>query len=393
MERMTVAKVRSLSTPGRYAAGPTLYLRIAPGGTKSWVQRLTIDGRRHDIGLGGWPLVRLAEARDVAFMNRRLVRQGGNPLGEKRKAATPTFREAGRRALEANRGRWRNRKSVDNWIATMERYAFPVFGDRRVDQIGREDVLRVLTPIWSTKPEIGRKVRTRIRQTLSWCQAHNFIDSNPAGEAINAALPATTALKTHFRALPYPEVSAALETIAESRASVSARACLRFVVLTACRSGEARLATWSDIDLEAREWRIPAARMKTGVEHRVPLADAVLNVLESVRPLRDRSDLVFPSPSRPGKPLSDMTLTKVLRDTGLADRATVHGFRSAMRTWSSEKTSLPHAVCEMALAHRVGSDVERSYARSDLYEKRAQLMEMWAAFLTDAGAKVVRLRG
>ena len=198
---MTVAKVRSLSTPGRYASGPTLYLRIAPGGTKSWVQRLTFAGRRHDIGLGGWPLVSLAEARDVAFMNRRLVRQGGNPLGEKRKATVPTFREASRRALEANRGRWRNRKSIDNWIATMAKYAHPVFGDRRVDQIGTEDVLRVLTPIWSTKPEIGRKVRTRIRQTLAWAQAHNYIEHNPAGEAINAALPATTALKVHFRAL------------------------------------------------------------------------------------------------------------------------------------------------------------------------------------------------
>ena len=393
MERLTVATVRSLSVPGRYAAGPTLYLRIAPGGTKSWVQRLTIDGRRHDIGLGGWPLVTLAEAREQAFDNRRLVRHGGNPLGDKRKAKTPTFREASGRALEANRGRWRNRKTVDNWRATMERYAYPVFGDRRVDQIGREDVLRVLTPIWSTKPEIGRKVRTRIRQTLSWCQAHNFVDSNPAGEAINAALPATKALKTHFRALAYPEVAAALKTIEASGASVSAKACLRFVVLTACRSGEARLATWAEVDLQDREWRIPGDRMKTGAEHRVPLSDAALEALASVRPLSDRSDRVFPSPSRPGKPLSDMTLTKVLRDTGLAERATVHGFRAAFRTWAAERTSAPHAVAEMALAHRVGSDVERSYVRSGLFEKRRGLMTARAEYVTGAGAKVVRLRG
>ena len=174
---------------------------------------------------------------------------------------------------------------------------------------------------------------------------------------------------------------------------MSARACLRFVVLTACRSGEARLATWGEIDLDAGEWRIPAARMKTGVEHRVPLSGAALAVLESVQPLRDRFDLLFPSPSRPGKPLSDMTLTKVLRDTGLADRATVHGFRSAFRTWASERTSVPHAVCEMALAHRVGSDVERSYARSDLFEKRRGLMVAWAEYASGAGAKVVRFSG
>ena len=153
MERMTVARVRSLSTPGRYAAGPTLYLKVAPGGSKSWVQRLMIDGRRHDIGLGGWPLVTLAEARDQAFENRRLVRRGGNPLGDKRKPKVPTFKQASGRALEANRGRWRNAKTADNWIATMAKYVYPVFGDRRVDQIGREDVLRVLTPIWSSKPE------------------------------------------------------------------------------------------------------------------------------------------------------------------------------------------------------------------------------------------------
>ena len=393
MERMTVARVRSLSTPGRYAAGPTLYLKVAPGGSKSWVQRLTIDGRRHDIGLGGWPLVTLAEARDQAFENRRLVRRGGNPLGDKRKPKVPTFKQASGRALEANRGRWRNAKTADNWIATMAKYVYPVFGDRRVDQIGREDVLRVLTPIWSSKPEIGRKVRQRIRATLAWAQAHNYIENNPAGEAINAALPATTALKVHFRALPYPDVGAALDVIEASRASVSARACLRFVVLSACRSGEARLATWGEIDLDAGEWRIPAARMKTGVEHRVPLSGAALAVLESVRPLRGSTDLVFPSPLRPSQPLSDMTLTKILRDTGLADRATVHGFRTSFRTWASERTSVPHAVAEAALAHQVGSAVERSYARSDLFEKRCGLMADWARYVTGGGAKVVRFSG
>ena len=392
MGRLTVGMVKALKEPGRYGDGGTLYLVVAPRGSKSWVQRFTVNGKRRDHGLGGFPLVTLAEAREQAFENRRHAHRGRDPLAHKRRAMTPTFKQASGRALEANRGRWRNAKTADNWIATMAKYADPVFGDRRVDQIGREDVLRVLTPIWSSKPEIGRKVRQRIRATLAWAQAHNYIENNPAGEAINAALPATTALKVHFRALPYPDVGAALDVIEASRASVSARACLRFVVLTACRSGEARLATWGEIDLDAGEWRIPAARMKTGVEHRVPLSGAALAVLESVQPLRDRFDLLFPSPSRPGKPLSDMTLTKVLRDTGLADRATVHGFRSAFRTWASERTSVPHAVCEMALAHRVGSDVERSYARSDLFEKRRGLMVAWAEYASGAGAKVVNMR-
>ena len=311
MGKLTVGKVRALSSPGRYADGETLYLLITRRGTKSWAQRVVIDGKRHDLGLGPWPRVSLAKARKRAFANRVAIADGRDPLADKRKPKTPTFREASEHALEANRARWRNAKTVDNWRATMERYVYPVFGDRGIDQIGREDVLRVLTPIWSAKPEIGRKVRTRLRQTLAWAQAHNHIEDNPAGEAINAALPATTALKTHFRALAYREVGEALETIAESRASMTAKACLRFVVLTACRSGEARLATWSEIDPDAREWRIPAARMKTGVEHRVPLSDDAVAVVESVRRLRDSSDLLFPSPVRPGKPLSDMSLTKI----------------------------------------------------------------------------------
>ena len=393
MGRLTAALVRALSKPGRYGDGGTLFLRVAPGGSKGWVQRLTIGGKRRDLGLGGWPLVTLAEAREQAIENRRHVRRGGDPLADKRRAKVPTFMEASDSALEANRRRWRNAKTVDNWRATMEKYARPVFGDRRVDQIGREDVLQVLLPVWTAKPEIGRKVRQRIRATLAWAQAHGHVEHNVAGEAINAALPLMMSLKTHFRALPYQDVAAALDTIEASRSSISARACLRFLVLTACRSGEARGATWAELDLEAAEWRIPASRTKGGAEHRVPISEGAAAVLEAVRPLRDGSDLVFPSPVRPGRPLSDMALTKCLRDCGLAGRATVHGFRTSFRTWASERTSVPHAVCEMALAHRVGSDVERSYARSDLFEKRRGLMGQWAAFVTGGSAKVVRLHG
>ena len=390
--RLTVAKVRTLSKPGRYGDGGTLFLRVAPGGSRGWVQRITVDGKRRDLGLGGWPFVTLAEAREQAFDNRRLTRRGGDPLAAKRKARTPTFKQAAERTFEANRGRWRGAKTATNWTGSMAKYAYPVFGDRHVDQIGREDVLRVLTPIWSSKHALAIKVRGRIRATLAWAQAHSYVDHNAAGEGIDGALPKMAAVKGHHRALPYGEVGAALGVIEASRASLSVKACLRFVVLTACRSGEARAATWDEIDREAREWRIPASRMKAGVEHRVPLSDAAVAVLESVRSLRGPSALVFPSPTKPGKPLSDMTLTKVLRDTGLADRAVVHGFRTSFRTWAAERTSVPHAVAEMALAHHVGSSVERSYARSDLFEKRRGLMDQWAAFVTGRGAaKVVHL--
>lgn len=393
MAKLTVALVRAVSRPGMYGDGGTLYLRVAPGGSKSWIQRITINGRRHDIGLGGFPLVTLAEARDAAFENRRLARRGGDPLADKRKAKVPTFREAAVRTFEANRPRWRNAKHVASWMQMLEKRALPVIGAMRVDRITREDVLRILTPIWTKHPEVARKTRQRIRAVLAWAQAHGYVEHNAAGEGIDGALPTMPKQKRHYRALPYQDVAAALATVEASRASLAAKLCLRFVVLTACRSGEARAATWSEIDEDARLWVIPAERMKTGAEHRQPLCDAALAVLAEARKLDDGSGLLFPSPMRRGRPLSDMSLTKVLRDTGLAERATVHGFRTCFRTWASERTNADHAVMELSLAHAVGSAVERAYARSDMLEKRRRLMDRWGRFVTESGeAKVVALR-
>ncbi len=394
MSRLNAAKVKAIKEPGRYSDGGTLFLYVAPGGSKSWVQRLVVYGKRRDIGLGGFPLTSLAEAREKAFANRKLARDGGDPMAAKRRAKVPTFREAAEKTFEANRPRWKNEKHVKNWIQSMEKYAFPVLWDIPVDQIGREEVLRILTPIWTSRPERARRLRQRIRTVLGWCQAHNYCEHNPAGEGISAALPSVPTGKAHFRALLYAEVPRALEIIEASRASMAAKLALRFLVLTAARSGEVRAATWGEIDIEGRTWTIPGERMKGGKEHRVPLSDEAAKVHERARALDDGSGLVFPSPVRKGKPLSDMSLTKVLRDTGLAEKTVVHGFRTAFRTWASEKTNADHAVMELSLAHAVGSAVERSYARSDLFAKRARLMESWGAFVCGGtGAKVVKLHG
>ena len=393
MGKLTVAKVRSLSKPGLHGDGGTLYLCVASGGSKSWVQRLTIQGKRRDIGLGGFPLVTLAEARDEAFQNRRLARRGGDPLADKRKAKVPIFREAAVQTFETNRVRWRHAKTATNWTGSMAKHAYPVLGDRRVDQIGREDVLRVLTPLWTRKPQMARKLRQRIRAVLGWAQAHGYVEQNAAGEGIDGALPALPAVQEHHRVLPFQEVAAALETVEASGASLATKLAFQFLVLTAARSGETRGATWDEIDEDARLWVIPATRMKAGAEHRQPLSDAAMAVLDQAQALRDDSNLIFPSPMKRGRPLSDMSLTKVLRDTGLADRATIHGMRTSFRTWASERTNADHAVMELCLAHHVGSAVERAYARSDLLEKRRRLMNQWASFLTGAGADVVRLRG
>ena len=391
MTALTAAKVKALTKPGMRHDGRGLYLRVAPGGSKGWMLRATIDGRRRDIGLGGYPAVSLAKARQFADAHRLAVAEGRDPLAEKRRTATPTFAEAAVKVHEANLPRWKNGKHTAQWLSTLERYAFPTIGKLSLDRIERRDVLAILGPIWSAKPETARRVRQRIRTVLKWGQAHGYVEHNSAGEGIDGALPPMPRVKAHFRALPYAEVPAALETIDGSSAGLAAKLCMRFLILTAVRSGEVRGASWSEIDPDAREWRIPAERMKGGVVHRVPLSDAALAVLEQARPLRDDPGLLFPSPTRRGKPLSDMTLTKILRDNGLSDRATVHGFRSAFRDWAAD-TGKAREIAEAALAHTVGG-VEGAYFRSDLYERRAVLMQQWAAYVTGDDAKVVVLRG
>ena len=382
MGKLTAAGIKNLSRPGLHGDGGTLYLAVAPGGSKSWIQRVTIDGRRRDVGLGGYPLVSLAEAREAAFGNRKLARAGGDPLAEKRRDAVPSFREAAHAVHEANMPRWRNAQHTVSWLQTLELHAFPILGDMPVDRIGREDVLGVLAPIWGVKQETARRVRQRVRTVLRWCQAHGYVEHNAAGELIDGALPSMPAVREHLRALPYADVPEALRIVEASGASLAVQLCFRYVVVTAARSGEARGASWGEIDTDGRLWVIPATRMKGGVEHRQPLSDAAMATLEEARAIDDGSGLLFPSPARPGHPLSDMAMTKLLRGVGLADRATVHGFRSSFRDWASENTNAEHTIMELSLAHRVGDSTERAYARSDLLAKRRVLMQTWADFVT-----------
>ena len=389
MRIRTYAEAKAIKKPGLYRAGETLYLRVGNNGSKSWIQRLTIDGNRSDMGLGSFKLVTLVEARDIAFENRKEARiHKRDPLAEKRKAKIPTFREAAMKTYEALKPRWRSGKHTKNWLQIMEKYAIPIIGSVHIDKLGREDVLKILTPLWTKRPETARRLRQKMRTTFKWAQAHGFTENNPAGEMIDGALPKQRAVKEHFRALPYQDVAGALETI-ERSGITTAKLALRFLVLTAARSGEVRAATWDQIDLENKTWTVPAEKMKTNREHRVPLSDSALAVLEQSRRLADGSGLVFPSSMRPGKQMSNMTLTKVLRDNGLADRTTTHGFRSSFRDWCAD-AGRPREIAEAALAHVVPG-VEGAYFRSDLFERRRLLMEQWADYQSGVVADVVRL--
>ena len=382
MAKLTAAKIRAIRDKGRYGDGDGLYLSVSAAGTKSWVMRAVVSGRRRDIGLGGYPAVSLAKARERAAANRSAIVERRDPIAEKRSHARPTFKVAAETVHQLSRPRWRSQKNGQQWLTSLERHAYPVLGHKRIDDINRGDVLGVLTPIWTAKPEQARRVRRRMRTIFKWALAHGYISVNPAGEVIDGALVPQPAIKEHFRALPYQDVGAALATVEASGASLPAKLCFRFLVLTAARSGEARGAAWNEIDLDPRAWRIGASRMKAGVEHRVPLSDQALGVLSRAAAFRDDSGLVFPSPMKQGKPLSDMTLTKILRDVGLADRATVHGFRTSFKTWCMEQTDTPWAVGEAALAHTIGNSTEQAYARSDLFERRRALMQQWADHLT-----------
>ena len=364
--------------PGRHGDGGTLFIVVEPGGrSRHWVQRLTVDTKRRDLGLGGYPYVGLAEARAAAFANRQLARRGGDPTAAVRQSKLPTFRTACERVDAA--ATWKG-DGAKNRRRALDRYCGSIM-DRRIDQIRRADVISILAPVMAEKPATGSKLHGWIRGALAWGVAREYVEFNVA-DGIGAALPSARKAKKHHAALPYSEVGNALRAVAASPAGDVVKACLRFTILTAVRSGEARGAQWSEIDLQAAEWRLSAERMKGGREHRVPLSPAAMDTLEGVKSLHSPAGWCFPSPTLAGKQLCVSTLKNALKRV-YGDRCTVHGFRSSFRDWASEQTSVPHAVAEAALAHQVGSAVERSYARSDLFEKRRGLMHRWAEFVTE----------
>ena len=371
-----------MKSPGRYSAGETLYLMVWPNGRKTWVQRLTIDGRRTDLGLGPYPAVSLAQARQKALDNRSLAKSGGNPLVVKQEDAMlsqlPTFEALARQHIAENLHSWRNAKHRAQWLSTLATYAFPTLGPLRVNEITRRHVIETLTRIWTTKSETARRVRQRIRAVMDRAVAMEYIDYNPAGDAINAALARQRRVRAHHPALPYRDLPAALQTVRESTASPSVKLAFQMLALTACRSGEVRGMTRDELDLHEATWTIPGSRMKAGKPHRVPLSHEALAILDEAHGLSDGSGLVFPAPRSRGI-ISDMAFTQLLRRLGLD--FVPHGLRSSFRDWAAEQTGSPHAVVETALAHTVGNATEAAYFRSDLFELRRALMDEWSRFL------------
>ena len=397
---LTVKGVEAKKEPGMYGDGAGLYLRIGPTGAKSWILRTVIHGKRCELGIGSASLVTLAEAREKASGMRKVAREGGDPAAD-RKAAQKAAIEAQKRermtfeqAAKAVHAKllpsWRNKKHGEVWLASIELHANPTLGKKPIHTLGRDDVLKVLEPIWADKPETAKRLKQRIGIIFSWAMGEGHYPHTSPLEGLKLALPKMAGSFRHLASLPWRELPK-FTTQLSGRDGMSAR-CLEFIILTAARSGEARGARWAEIDFEGQAWNLPAERMKRGIPHRVPLAPEAIALLKGIRGLDPV--FVFPSPQRArdgtGKALSDMAFKLLFGRMGV-DGFTTHGFRSTFRDWCSESAHAASELAEAALSHATGNAVTRAYARSDLFERRRALMDSWATHATGKAGQVLQL--
>ena len=401
--RLKDVTVRKATKPGMLADGGGLYLRIGPTGGKSWVFRYRRAGRLHDVGLGPLHTVGLADARQKALEHRQARLNGIDPLESRRAGRAAAVLDAARaisfsacaqQYIDSHKAGWRNAKHAAQWPASFDAYVYPVFGSLPVQAIDVGLVLSAIEPIWTAKPETASRVRGRIESVLDWATARGYrTGENPArwrGHLENL-LPKKSKVRRveHHAALPYAKIAEFMVGLRQQE-EIAARG-LEFAILTAARSGEVIGVRWNEISVAERLWTVPAERMKSGREHRVPLSDAALTVIERMVAFR-QGDFVFPG-AKAKLPISHSAMLTLLRRISGED-LTVHGFRSAFRDWCAEATNFPSEVAEMALAHAVGDKVEAAYRRGDLFEKRRQLAEAWAKYCaTPAGqGRVVPIR-
>ncbi|GAA4035494.1 site-specific integrase [Sphingomonas rosea] len=384
---LTTLEVRN-APPGRYADGNGLYLLVRSGSSRSWVLRTQVDGRRQDLGLGSARAVTLAQARTAAAEMRRRLKAGEEarlPEAEEVESAptVPTFREAAAACHEAMKKGWRNRRHQDSWIASLENHIYPRLGSVPVDEVNATMVRDAIAPIWMTIPETARRILQRIGTVLDFAHISGWCPHEASLRTVPKGLPRQPQVESHFAAMPYEEVPTLVAQLSEPPHSAG-RDALLFTILNAVRSGETRLATWPEIDLDAAVWSIPAHRMKMRKAHVVPLSKQSVALLRRRWALRAHDEgLVFSTHGL--RPLSDMTMTKVMRDLG-SKEVTMHGFRSSFTDWAAERTDFAKEVVDKALAQKLVDRVEAAYRRTDFFERRRELMSRWAAFLCGSRA-------
>lgn len=375
-KRLTASFVKAVSEPGKYHDEHGLILRVQ-GAAKSWVWRGVIantGGRRVDRGIGRYPYVTLVEARQAAFEHRRIALKGTDPREERPAANVPTFADCVESTIKAYASSWTNAKIERQWRSTFSQYTAPLMA-KRCDLITARDLLRVVSPVWTLKPSVGKRLLQRLSVVFRRCVVEGHRPDDPT-VGVTAALPKQKAAVEHREAIPFSGVGAALRKIEASDTPLAARLSVMFQTLTATRPSEARLMTWAEVDGDT--WTIPSARAKMRRPHRVPLSDQAIAVLERAREAFGGEGLVFPG--RNGKALSAATAPRVFQSLRLP--GTAHGMRASFRMWSAEKSDAPREVCEFALGHVVGSAAEQAYQRSDLFNRRAALMQAWADYMT-----------
>ena len=404
LHRLNALKVRTLGKPGMYGDGGNLWLQVSPSGSKSWIFRFMQGGRGREMGLGSALVVTLVDARKQASECRRQLSVGLDPIQQREAAITAvrleaaksvTFKKCAELYIAAHESGWSNEKHVSQWRNTLRDYAFPLIGDLPVSDVGLDLVVKVLEPIWHTKPETASRLRGRMESILDWATVRQYRKGeNPARWKghLDHVLPNRTkvAAVRHHAALPFGEIGRFMASL-RAQEGIGARA-LEFTILTASRTTEALLAEWPEFDFIHRLWTVPASRMKASKEHRVPLSEATLRVLAVMRE-QSEGKYVFPG-AKDKRPLSNMAMLAVLRRMERTD-LTVHGFRSTFRDWVAEATTYSHEMAEMALAHTIGNKVEAAYRRGDLYQKRCRMMEEWATYCDEPEprvAEVIHLR-
>ncbi len=387
-KQLDAIEIRAISEPGMHPVGNSLYLQIKPTGSRSWILRTLVGGKRKEIGLGGYPAISLSNARARAVLEKENIKKGEDPIVKKRKAAKslksdqdkPTFAKCASQYIEMQSPSWRNAKHTAQWTYTMEQYVNPHIGTTRIDEVEESDILKVLEPIWLKIPETATRVRSRLESIIGWAMGRKYREKalNPARykDNLDAVLPKQKSKRKrvkHFAALPFEKMGAFMADL-KTRKGFSARA-LEFLILTNARSIEVRRATWDEIDFTNATWTIPGDKMKNGTEHKVPLSKEALALLNDLHVLAE-SDLLFPSVR--DTQLSDMALLQMAKS--IDDSTTVHGLRSTFKDWASEKTNFPNIVSEKALAHTVASATEAAYRRGDLFAKRVALMQQWSQY-------------
>ncbi|MFL2813427.1 MAG: tyrosine-type recombinase/integrase [Candidatus Puniceispirillales bacterium] len=388
-KKLTSRYIETINKPGKYYdSNFGLFLRVYPSGSKNWVQRITINGKRREKGLGSLKLVSLAEARDLAFENLKMIKIGDDPFYSNSQKIIPSFEEVAHKVHQSNLPSWKNKKHAAQFISTLKTYAFPHIGELKVSEVNTSHLMSILSPIWLTKAETARRVRQRISAVLTWSIAQNWRTDNPADKMIVKALPKQTKKLNHRKSMSYEDVGSFIRTVQNSNALITTKLALEFLILTATRSNEVRTAKWEEVNENL--WTIPSERMKLGIAHRIPLSTRCMEIIKGARKISNGSKYIF-SGIKIDAPLSENTFNKLIKDLNFDVHA--HGFRTSFRTWTQEKTNYPREIAETALAHSLKDKSEAAYARSDLLEKRREMMEAWAIYINNEDAKVISIRG